>query len=185
MRANICVFYHHTAYKIVWVNEDARGVYIGFFGVFRGSHLSYHRDGTRHWKWAPSKATVLETSTMTPDKMCPIHEIRKPAHLITNVIPVSESNVSAAASLYKPDAAGTTGVFLSAQALLGEQQLSVDSYLVHQSHEEDAVKLLWSQDNDSPAPSLLTFDSFRLDEFPEHRCVIAFSKHLDLEKQRV
>jgi hypothetical protein len=59
MRAFICTNLGKKLYKIVWINEDSAGVYVGLYGKEGGTHFSYHVDGTKHFKRASDMKTPL------------------------------------------------------------------------------------------------------------------------------
>ena len=69
MRARICINSRDKIYKLTWVNEDAKGVYIGYYGEMGEIHISYHKDGMRHIR------DNNERKPLMPQKVKPIDEI--------------------------------------------------------------------------------------------------------------
>lgn len=50
MRIFLCFRREGAIYRLVWVNEDKGGIYLGYLGGQAEAHWSYHRDGRSHTK---------------------------------------------------------------------------------------------------------------------------------------
>lgn len=50
MRTALCFRRDSSIYRLVWLNENSNGIYLGFLGGQQEFHISYHQDGTRHDK---------------------------------------------------------------------------------------------------------------------------------------
>ena len=167
VKATVCVFYGDKAYKLFWLSEDPKGVYVGMHGAFAGSHLSYHADGTKHFRRPPKKKPIL------PSQNAPIKEITKPVQLLNSYIEITEFQLSGIAEPYSSAENNRVEIFLGANICDDTQRLSVDSFLVHRSHESELIKFLHQRDTKDLEETLLTFTSFGLSNFENHKCVLA------------
>lgn len=54
MRAIVGLQHPGEIFRLLWLSESKSGIYVGYFNGVVDTHVSYHRDGTRHFRIAKS-----------------------------------------------------------------------------------------------------------------------------------
>src|SRR5262245_23022047 len=124
MRSYVCINHAGKVYKVVWFNEDRKGVYVGWYGTIKRDHFSYHTDGTKHFK---HQALSIPQNQ---HKGTPINDIEDFQHVLFQLIPLSTTNIQIAGFEYqKEDISSSSATFLS-ESLFLDKTLAIDVYLV-------------------------------------------------------
>lgn len=162
MRFYICVNHEGRVYKFVWVNEDSKGIYLGMYGSFQGTHFSYHADGTRHLKLHGSPAPQLESK----GRSTPINQIQTHQQMGFQVLDLSHWTPSTVGSEYvKEDHASSAAVFLE-EAVFSDRTLAIDAYIFNQAKEQEFVHFVYSAAYNGKYQVLMC-SIFALRNFPE------------------
>ena len=165
MRSYVCVSYREKYYKLVWVNEDSKGVYLGMYGFVQGTHFSYHRDGTKHFRVYNSPVPQLQ------HKGTPIEDIELFQQITFQVIPLHETNITITGFEYqKEDQSSSTSVFLD-EEIFREKTLAIDSYLINRTKEPDFVKFLYSYPMREKY-KIVACNIHELTNFPKHKIAL-------------
>lgn len=161
MQTCVCTNYKDKIYKIVWVHDDAQGVYIGMFGQLAGSHFSYHIDGNRWFKIGRERVNEHRT--------IPIEEINSFNQITFQTLPLNDTNIKITAFEYRPDNKSTSEIFLENLTFSSKNQISLDSYLVRVGKESDFVKFVYAYPKINHKYDLVGCYLIKLDKFPNHK----------------
>lgn len=164
MRFYICVNHEGRVYKFVWINEDSKGIYLGMYGSFRGTHFSYHANGTRHVKLHGSQTPQLESE----DRSTPINQIQTHQQIAFEVLDLSNWTPSTLGSEYqKEDRASSAAIFLD-RAIFSDKTLAIDAYIFNRAKEQEFVDYVYSAAYNSKYQVLMC-SIFVMRKFPEHK----------------
>jgi hypothetical protein len=162
MRSYICISHEGTPFKLVWVNEDSKGVYLGLYGSVQGTHFSYHADGTKHFK-LPDSPTPQQQH-----KGIPISSIDPFQQIIFQAIPLLPSTMYIAGHVYqKEDQASSTAVFLDG-SIFTDKTLAIDAHLINRTKEQDFIKFVYSRP-DKDIYKVIACNVFTLTNFLTHK----------------
>jgi hypothetical protein len=169
MRVCICVGHESKFYKLVWVNEDSKGVYIGMYGEASGTHFSYHANGKRHWR-TNDHSFSQELPDFTPIEK--IVDFIQSIQSQTGVIS-TDALLHMGTEYEKEDPESSVAIFLNSD-ILGDN-LMVQSYLFHRDREPDFAKFL--QTEYYKDFRILACNIFALTNFPKHKvALVIFGK---------
>jgi hypothetical protein len=162
MRSYICISHEGTPFKLVWVNEDSKGVYLGLYGAVQGTHFSYHIDGTKHFKF-PDSPNPQQQHQGTP--ISSIQSFQQIAFQAFQLIP---STMYIAGHIYqKEDQASSIAVFLDG-SLFADKTLAIDAYLINRAKELDFIKFLYSRSTED-IYKIIACNVFALTNFSTHK----------------
>ncbi len=167
-RSYICVRSSHGLRKLIWLNEDASGVYIGWYGQSGSSHFSYHADGKCHHRIDGEPDKIL------PDTRIPIRDIGSPFPILTTGIFLRQGKLLVPGMEYLgDDPKSNTAIFLDVE-LLTNETLNAFITLFSRNSEIDFLRAQYKLAEVIGCP-LLTLVSFSLKNFPNHKLGIALS----------
>jgi hypothetical protein len=159
--------------RIVWFNESATGIYLGYYGTKMEHHHSIHTDGHRHLR------TVDETDLLPRTKGPPIADLRGYVQLLNASIhlPPQETHSSAYSEGEKADVLA----IIDAEDNPEPERVSLDYYLIHGSSEDEFIKSLRWPSIPELGPHVLGLCQLvRLENFPDHK--VAFAVHRPAKK---
>jgi len=165
MRFYICVSFDEKRYKLVWVNEDPKGVYIGMYKPGKGSHYSYHKDGRRHHKTHGSEKPEF------PHDAIPIEEITSFRQIIHQAFRLSDESLHGLGLEYqKEDQKSSSVVFLDA-VILRDKALALDTYLLHHTRENQFLKVIFDLYKKEKY-KILVCNIHKLEHFPRQKLAV-------------
>jgi hypothetical protein len=168
MRISVALSMGCTIYRVAWLNEDTKGVYVGMYGSMRGSHFSYHRDGTCHFKRHDKRQTILQHVKQ------PIQDIRRHIQVLNQSIPLNDSNMFIVGQSYTTTAKDEAEIFVDGStAITGS--ISLDVSLFHRENTADYVRLVYGPNDLANSRKLIAMLIRHLQNFPEHRVGIVLS----------
>ena len=162
MRSYICIIHKGTPFKLVWVNEDSKGVYLGIYGAVEGTHFSYHADGTMHFKY---------TELSIPKQRhqgTPIRSINTFQQIVFQAFPLIPSTMYIAGHVYqKEDQRTSVAVFLDG-FIFADNTLAIDTYLINRAKEPDFIKFVYSRPTQDKY-KIIACNVFSLTNFSTHK----------------
>lgn len=162
MRCYVCISHDGIPYKLVWFNEDSKGVYVGLYGAVAGLHLSYHADGAKHFRQPGSPVPIQQHAGTRIEDIQAFEQVCFQAH------PLSPSTLYIAGHIYtREDRASPVAVFLDGELFTGEV-LGVDVYILRRTSELDFVGHLYSHYHSAPY-RIVACNVFALEHFPAHK----------------
>jgi len=163
MRSYICINHERTPYKLVWANEDSKGVYLGFYGAAQGIHYSYHVDGAKHFELPGSVAPEQQSKGTPINDIDPFQQI---AFQTYQLIPTTMYIVG---NVYeKEDQASSAAVFLN-ESIFAENVLAIDAYVINRAKEADFIKFLYAKRPIEYRHKIIACNLFTLSNFPTHK----------------
>lgn len=167
MRSYICVRYENRLYKIVWMNEDKQGIYVGWYGKVTESHFSYHKDGYTHLK-------VFQHSKkpLSPYQKTPIDDVRGFVQIGYQGIPLHSQMMRIIGQEYTKQDQRSGQVFFIDSNLFIEETMDLDLYIVEKDKEQDFVQFTFQHHNEKIQFCFLNF----LDNFPNHKLAMLILK---------
>lgn len=167
-RSYICVRSSYGFRKLIWLNEDASGVYVGWYEQSSSSHFSYHADGKCHSRinGRPDK--------IQPDTRIPIQDIELPFPILSTGIFLREGKLLAPGTKYVgDDPQSNTAIFLDVE-LLTNEALSASFCLFSRNSEVDFLRAYYRIAEVTGRP-IVAAVSFSLKNFPNHKLGITLS----------
>jgi hypothetical protein len=144
------------------MNEDRAGIYIGYYGEVAGSHFSYHKDGTKHFRLPGMKEPVQQHQGI------PIQDVDSFVQVGYQAIPLYPRMMEIVAETYaKEDMRSTQALFVDG-ALFTANQVDLDTYLLHRDKEPEFVDFIFSRQ----AHQLHLCVINPLEHFPVHKVAI-------------
>src|SRR3989442_9081181 len=128
MRIAVCFRRSGQVYRLVWVNEDKGGIYLGYLGVQAEAHWSYHRDGRSH--------TKIGSEYYNQSDGIPIEDWKGVRQLSNTYMPLS-SNWFSAARVYGGDNKTETVLLVDETSFSGGRFCSLDLWLIDRDSEAE------------------------------------------------
>jgi hypothetical protein len=163
MRLALCIRYQQKVFRLLWINESRKGIYVGVLGRKADSHVSYHRDGTRHFKRG--------SEHRIPFSDTPIASHKGPKQLGHFSLPLL-TDWFTAETAYAGDEKTETVVLLDERVLYDKDTLALDVWLLDRASESELL--------DTVARSIVQLPSFHivaelvlsLQNFPDHKLAL-------------
>ena len=168
-RLFICINYQGKPYKLMWFNEDAKGVYIGHYGMVQGAHFSYHQDGIKHFKIPNSKEYLQEHQGL------PIAQITDFAQIGFHAIPLYPQMMAITGNEYRHDDKYSTNAIFIEGSIFSEDMIGLSSFLINRKSEQVFVDYLYSN-TFQPHYEILVCNIFTLNFFPQHKLGLIIQK---------
>ena len=163
MRISICFRRAGQVHRLVWVNEDSGGVYLGHLGAQSESHWSYHRDGRTHIK--------LGSEYLNPSEGIPIKDWRGVRQLCHTHMPMTD-NWFSAATAYGGDRKTETVLIVDDKSFSGERFCSLDLWLIDRDSESELFALVGKHFTSEPRDTIVAEVVASLDHFPNHKLAV-------------
>lgn len=168
MRISVALSMGCTVYRVAWLNEDAKGVYVGMYGAMRGSHFSYHLDGTCHAKLHGKRKAILQHSRQ------PIRDIRRHVQVINESIPINDSNMFVIGQSYATTEKDEAEIFINGSTAM-PGSVSLDVNLFHRENTADYVRLVYGPNDLANSQKLIAVLIRHLQNFLEYRVGLVLS----------
>jgi hypothetical protein len=172
VRTIIHLIREERVYKLLWVNEDADGFYLGLYGPEHGEggggpHQSYHADGKRHTRLSQSQEPLMEQHGT------PIRGVVGVQPLGTQAISFQAKSLEALAAEYEhEDPKATLSLFLDGDAF-PNWVFSLHSALFHRTQEPGWISTIRSR-TPGWSGTVLAAVAIPLEHFPEHKLGLIF-----------
>jgi len=166
LRGCICVHLQGKAYKLVWFNESANGVYISVGGHKHGAHFSYHADGKTHMRGLPA---IPLPDTPLP----PIKDLKGCHEVISQYIPLSDDLIKGVGTEFMRKNEAAVAVFLPSDTFATHTTFTLKTYLVSRDAELDLIKLMYDPPAHWQHQRLVVLNTFDLRNFLAHKLGIA------------
>ena len=157
MRIAICVRHQASIYRLVWLNEDKGGIYLG---AREDSHVSYHADGTRHVKMG------IEYHNRFTD--APIASFTGFKQLDHFALSLTKEWFNPK-TLYPGDRRTESSILVDESLLSGKDSLALDTWLTDRSSEQELLATI--AHHVLPLAGFVVVSEFgsSLEHFPEHK----------------
>lgn len=162
MRTCICVNYEGRAYKLVWINEDSKGIYLGWYGAVAGMHVSYHSDGSKHFRQPDSSIPH------PPHDGTAIADIDRFVQVGFQAIPLYQDMLSIAGFEYRQEDKKSSNVIILPHSQFAGGTLALDAYILHREKEAEFVDFAFSRQSGLPY-DFVALHLFSLFYFPNHK----------------
>jgi len=172
VRTIIHLIWERRIYKLLWVNEDADGFYLGLYGPEHGEggggpHQSYHADGKRHIRLTQSRGPLLEQHGP------PIREVVGIQSLGTQAMSFETESLEALGAEYEhDDPKATLSLFLDGAAF-PKWVFNLHGALFHRTQEPSWISTISSR-TPSWSGTVLTAVAIPLEYFPDHKLGLVF-----------
>ncbi len=145
--------------KIVWIEEGATGVYVGFYGKSNGMHCSYHDDGNVHIKQGQGRYRPMYKTT-------PIKDIKNITSIHNYGIQL-EKGYEFAMDDFRDSKDAASIIYVNARVIKREKILNISTYFVPKGMEKDCIVMLQQQYQKLPRQSfeILNAYFFKLDKY--------------------
>ncbi len=164
MRIALCVRHQRTIFRLVWLNESNAGIYVGVLGSAQDAHVSYHRDGTRHYK---SGSEYHNRFKDTPIE----------AHVGARQLQHASLSLTKewfnARTLYDGDDQTESIVLLDQRLVFGMDTLALDIWLTDRASEHELLRQMAEQARSDANYHIVAELISALDYFPRHK--VAFT----------
>lgn len=166
MRLTIGTRFETRFYRLIWITESKSGCYIGLFGA-EDMHLSYHADGTKHFRKGRS-------SPIEQHRSDPIDRLNDCRDILHTGIPITGAWFSERTE-FRSDAKTVAVQLLDSRLFEGYDTLTVDVFLMHRDAEQTFLERVIALEKARPNHQLVLTDVFALDEFPAHKLGLLLS----------
>ena len=164
MRISICFRRAGQVHRLVWVNEDNAGVYLGHLGAQSDAHWSYHRDGRSHTKFG---SQYLNQSTGIP-----IEDWRGVRQLCHTHMPMTD-NWFSTATAYSGDGKIETVLIVDEKSFSGDRFCSLDLWLIDRDSESALFAMVGRSFASDPKDTIVAEVVASLDYFPSHKLAVS------------
>ena len=171
MRISVCFRRGEQVYRLVWVNEDRAGIYLGYLGAQQESHWSYHRDGRSH--------TKLGEEYLNQSDGVSIEKVRGVRQLSNSYMPLTD-NWFSAATLYAGDQKTETVLIVDEASFSGARFCSLDAWLISRDSEADLFRIVGASGASETQFTMVAEVVASLDFFPEHKLALTLRSGLRL-----
>ena len=163
MRAAICVVIRNKVYRAVWLNDSKGGIFIGSYGATHDVHLSYHTDGTKHFRDETQSKAFGSVQDIAIGNFQGHKQVGHLSCPLTDAwfTPKTE---------YERAAKQEVVIVLEGAGLVGYDTLAVDVFLVHCKSEATFLNEVVAPGVLGSRFELVSSCSLPLEHFPEH-CV--------------
>jgi hypothetical protein len=175
MRSYICVRHENNLYKLVWTNEDRKGVYVGWYGEVAGTHSSYHTDGIKHFRLSTSPEAINQ------HKGLPIQDIDSFVQVGYQTIPLYSRMMGIIGHEYLKEDSHSAQAFFINGSLFGQDRIDLDLYLLHREKEQEFVRFIFTSRADKI--NLCAINS--LDHFPNHKVAMVILQPNEEEERHL
>ena len=163
MRTTLCVRVAGQVYRILWMSESKKGIYVGVFNNLVDSHMSYHQDGTRHWRVAKVYHNRWKDVPLS------LHVgIKQLNHSSISILPECFQYWSK----HVPIRRNETVIVLDEHQFYGHDTLAVDVWLTDVASETVLLKRLAQTISDSPAFVVIAELIFGLENYENQKLAI-------------
>ena len=163
MRISVCFRRSGQVYRLVWVNEDRNGVYLGFLGAQTESHWSYHRDGRTHSK--------LGEDYVNQNNSIPIEDWKGVRQLFNAYMPLT-GNWFSAATTYEGDKKTETVLLVDERSFSDDRFCSLDLWLIDRDSEAALFARVGEHLSSDPKYTIVAEIVSALDHFPNHKIAL-------------
>jgi len=170
MRISIALSMGYSVYRVAWLNEDAKGVYVGMYGAVSGSHFSYHRDGTCHFKLHDNR----RTQTTFQHAKLPIQDIRQHIQVLNQCIRLNDSDMFIIGHSYATTEKDEAEIFIDGSTAISGS-ISLDVSLFRRENTADYVRFVYGPNDLANSQKLIAMLIRHLQYFPEHRVGLVLS----------
>lgn len=160
MRIAVCFRRNGRVYRLVWVNEDKGGIYLGHLGGQTESHWSYHRDGRTHTKYGSEYVNQSDG--------IPIDDWRGVRQLCNSYMPLTD-NWFSAATAYDGDSKTETVLLVDETSFSHGRFCSLDLWLIDRQSEAALFELVGRHMSSEPQLTIVAEVVASLDHFPNHK----------------
>ena len=160
MRIAICFRRNGQVCRLIWVNEDRGGIYLGYLGGQAEVHWSYHRDGRSH--------TKIGSEYFNQSDGIPIEDWRGVRQLSNTYMPLS-NNWFSAATVYEGDKKTETVLLIDEASFSGERFCSFDFWLIDRDSEVELFNLIGKHMVSQVGYLIIAEVVAALDYFPNHK----------------
>lgn len=161
MRSSICFRKSGAVHRLLWINESKAGIYLGHAGLREDFHVSYHQDGTRHFRMGDERVCGF--------KAAPIHTHEGVTHVTHGTIPLSGKWFTSANSFAIDEKTNNT-IILDDSIFTGMNSLAYDFWLIGRSSEAQFVEIVGRMRNHRSPSRLIVESIAALDMFPSQKC---------------
>ncbi len=164
MRVAICVAIKGKVYRTVWLNDSAGGFFVGSYGATHDVHLSYHKDGMKHFRDETQAKPFGRVQEIAIDDFQGHKQVGHLSCPLTIAWFTSKTE-------YQRTASPELSVVVGGQGLIGYDTLAVDTFLVHAKSEGTFLEQVVAKRAHGSSFELLASCSLPLEYFPAH-CVV-------------
>lgn len=166
MRIAVCFRRDGLVYRLVWVNEDKGGIYLGHLGGQTESHWSYHRDGRSHTKYGSEYVNQSDD--------IPIEDWEGVRQLCNSYMPLTE-NWFSAATAYTGDSKTETVLLVDEKSFSNGRYCSFDLWLIDRKSEAKLFELVGKHISPDPHFTIVAEVVTSLKYFPNHKIALTLS----------
>ena len=163
MRLAICFRRDAAVFRLVWMSESNAGLYLGVLGGRDDSHVSYHADGTRHFKIGSEYHNRFSDVAL---------ESHRGAKQIDHLSLSMTEEWFNAQSSYPGDQKTETIVLLDERLFRDKDTCALDVWLFDRASEAQFLEISGRSLEHMPAFSVVGEVIVSLDFFPNHKIAL-------------
>ena len=163
MRISLCFRRAGAVYRLVSVNEDSGGIYLGYLGGQSEAHWSYHLDGRSH--------TKIGSEYYNQTDGIPIEDWRGVRQLSNSYMAMTD-NWFSAATAYPGDRKTETVLLLDESSFDRGRFCSLDLWLLDRAAEGEFFDLVGKHLASAPGYTMVAEIVSALDHFPDHKIAV-------------
>ncbi len=163
MRIAVCFRRNGRVYRLVWVNEDKGGIYLGHLGGQTEAHWSYHRDGRTHTKYG--------SEYVNQNNEIRIDDWRGVRQLCNSYLPLTE-NWFSAATAYNGDSKTETVLLVDDKSFSNDRFCSLDLWLIDRQSEAKLFDIVGKFMSSEPQFTIVAEVVTSLEHFPNHKVAL-------------